>query len=92
MVPMKPRNYIPSDARFKELRKKTVVMLKAIRQTKGIKLREMARMMDMAPENLCRVENGNILPGILLLDRYAEALGYEIIINVTIQRKGLQDS
>lgn len=51
-----------------------VVRVKQIRKSRGLTLREMARLSGMAPSTMTRVENGLMEPRLITAYRIAEVL------------------
>ena len=61
-----------------EERKRVGALLKDIRKKKNMKASELAVLTDIDAANISRIENGKYSPGLDVLSKIANALGYKI--------------
>ncbi len=64
--------------KLKELR----VKLKNRRLCLGLLVEDLARKLIVNPEHIVRLENGNVKPSLLALEKWSNALGFEVEVNL----------
>lgn len=69
-----------NESQIKEKCLDVIAKLKAAREKKGISTYQLAEITGLKQSNISRLEQGDYMPNLLTLMRYAEGLGVEITI------------